>query len=191
MRPAEAKDTRTEPKGAAPGRVPRGLRAFLPHSRGATAIEFAILAAPFFALVFAILETSTVFLAEMTLDRAVDQVGRELRTGEVQRDGDDAGRFRSRLCAQVDFLMDCAKLAIDVKAYGKFSDIPSTPPIKEGALDTANFGFAPAGEKTIMALRVYYRWPIYTDVMRKYLADLSDGSFLVASVAAFRTEPFE
>ncbi|MBC8129296.1 MAG: pilus assembly protein, partial [Rhizobiaceae bacterium] len=57
--------------------------------KGVAAVEFAILAIPFFVTVFAIVETSLVFLAELTLDQSVDRVARKVRTGELERKGAD------------------------------------------------------------------------------------------------------
>lgn len=157
---------------------------------GATVVEFALLAMPFLLVVFAILETSLVFLGELTLDNAVQRVGRTVRTGEVQAANLSEAEFRSRLCGEVDFLLDCNKLQVDLNFYPAFSAIPAAAPIKDGDLDASGFGYALSGASSIVALRVYYKWPIYTDLMRKYLSDMDDGSHLLASMAAFRTEAF-
>lgn len=157
---------------------------------GATIVEFALLATPFLLVVFAILETSLVFLGELTLDQAVQRVGRTVRTGEVQTAKLSEEGFRSRLCGEVNFLLDCEKLHIDLNSYAEFSAIPAAAPIKDGDLDASGFGYSPGGASSIVALRVYYKWPIYTDLMRKYLSDMDDGSHLLASMAAFRTEQF-
>ena len=47
------------------------MRRFTRKEDGATAIEFGMVAAPFFALLFAILETVFVFYAGQTLENAV------------------------------------------------------------------------------------------------------------------------
>ena len=51
---------------------------------GAVLIEFALLAVPFFALIFAILETSITFLAQQVLDSALQDATRSIRTGQSQ-----------------------------------------------------------------------------------------------------------
>ncbi len=161
------------------------------HDRsGATVVEFGLLAMPFLLVVFAILETSLVFLGELTLDNAVQRVGRTVRTGEVQSANLSEAQFRSRLCGEVGFLLDCNKLKVDLSSYSAFSAIPAAAPIKDGDLDASGFGYALSGGSSIVALRVYYKWPIYTDLMRKYLSDMDDGSHLLASMTAFRTEAF-
>lgn len=176
-------------------RWPRPLRRFAGNSSGVAAIEFAILALPFFTLVFAIIETSLVFMSELTLDQGVDRVARMVRTGEIQKASMTAADFRNTLCSQVSFLLDCNKLQIDLKAYQKYSDIPvnapvTTDPSGRRDLDTTGFGYTTGAPDTVMALRVYYKWPIYTDVMHEYLSDMSDNSHLLVGIAAFKTEPY-
>lgn len=158
--------------------------------RGSVAIEFAFLALPFFLTVFAIVETSLVFLAELTLDQSVDRVARSVRTGELQKANMSAEDFRADICQGVDFLLDCSKLHIDIKVYPNFGNLNQPTPIRNGDIDNTGFGYELGGPETINALRVYYKWPIHTDLMRAYLSDMADGSHLLYSMAAFRTEPY-
>ncbi|GGD05354.1 TadE/TadG family type IV pilus assembly protein [Aureimonas glaciei] len=158
--------------------------------RGSVAVEFAFLALPFFLTIFAIVETSLVFLAELTLDQSVDRVARSVRTGELQKANMTAEDFRADICQGVDFLLDCSKLHIDIRVYPDFGNLDQPTPVQNGDIDTAGFGYQLGGPETINALRVYYKWPIHTDLMRAYLSDMADGSHLLYSMAAFRTEPY-
>ncbi|MEX6508883.1 TadE/TadG family type IV pilus assembly protein [Jiella sp. M17.18] len=168
----------------------RGLRAFLRDRRGATAIEFAILAGPFFILMLVLLETSTIFIGELVLDRAVAKVGREVRTGQATNAGVSKADFRQMICDEVSFMMNCGKLQIDLQSYGTFSAIPTSIPVKNGDIDASKLGYALPTSETITALRVYYKWPLYTDVLREMSTTMSDHSFVLVASAAFRTEPF-
>lgn len=183
---------RTECETDRPGASPRGRRGlfgrFRRDRKGVAAVEFALLAIPFFLMIFATIETGIVFLAELTLDQAVDQVGRTVRTGEVQKANVTKDVFKNRLCDKVRFLMNCDNLLIDVANFPNFESIPK--PLKNGVLDTSGFGYAPGGKNTVTAVRVFYKWPIVTDMMRKYLADGGDGTHLLYAISAFRTEPF-
>lgn len=164
------------------------LRRFRRDRKGVAAVEFSLLALPFFLMMFATIETSIVFLAELTLDQAVDQVGRTVRTGQAQQANLTKDAFKQKICDRVSFILDCKKLDVDVANYTNFSDIP--PPLKNGVLDTSGFGYAPGPKSTVTAVRAFYRWPIVTDMMRKYLADNGDGTHLLYAISAFRTEPF-
>ena len=113
------------------------------------AVEFALLAFPFFLLMMVLIETSTIFYAELVMDRAVAKVGREVRTGQITTAGLDAAEFKQKLCDEVDFLFDCAKLHVDLKTYNSFGLVPTNVPVKDGDLDTTGFGF---GDMVIMEL---------------------------------------
>ena len=51
---------------------------------GAAAVEFALIAAPFLALVFAIMETAIVFFAGQALETAAADSARLIMTGQAQ-----------------------------------------------------------------------------------------------------------
>src|SRR5688572_17065966 len=99
-------------------------RGFLRDDRGTTAIEFGILGIPFFALLGAILETAYVFLAAQILDTAVQDAGRYIRTGQLQKGGYGSGekdKFRSEVCEGLFGLFDCTKLWVRVETVTSFS----------------------------------------------------------------------
>ncbi|MCB8836822.1 TadE/TadG family type IV pilus assembly protein [Aurantimonas sp. VKM B-3413] len=180
-------------KGATDAKANGPFRAFcrfLRDRQAATAVEFTLLAAPFFLLLMVLAETSTVFIGELVLDHAVARVGREVRTGQVTNANLSKAQFEQMICDRVNFLMDCSKLNVDLRSYGSFASIPTNIPVKNGDIDTAALGFSLPATQTITALRVYYKWPLYTDVMREISTKMDDRSFVIVSSAAFRTEPF-
>jgi Flp pilus assembly protein TadG len=168
----------------------RALRVFARDARGVSAIEFGILAFPFFLIIYAILESTFVFVAGRQLDQATQVASRLVRTGEMAVANMTQDAFRQRICDQVKLLLTCDKIRIDLKEYKDFGEIPTRKPISNGALDASGFVFerAKAGRK--MALRTYYEWPLYADVFNMYLSDLKNGGFLLSSVNVMRVEPF-
>ena len=164
------------------------IRRFSRDRGGVAAIEFAILAIPFFMLVFALLETALVFFGELSLDQAVEDVARGVRVGRYA-DASES-QFRADLCKEVQVVMDCTKLAVDLRSYDSFADLPKSVRTTDGTFDTSGLGYEQIAGNKIAALRVTYHWPIVTDLIRKSLSDLSDGTHLIAATAAFKTEPF-
>jgi Flp pilus assembly protein TadG len=63
----------------------RGRKLFSRDESGAVVVEFAILALPFFTLIFAILETSIVFLAGQILDASVHDASRRSARGKPSK----------------------------------------------------------------------------------------------------------
>ena len=154
------------------------------------AVEFALLAFPFFLLMLVLLETATIFFAELVMDRAVAKVGREIRTGQITSAGLSQTDFKQKLCVEVNFLFDCSKLQVDLKTYSSFGLVPTSVPVKNGTIDTTGFSYtAPSGEM-ITSLKAYYKWPLYVDVLRELATSMSDHSFVIVGSAAFMTEPY-
>ena len=67
---------------------------------GAAAVEFALVAAPFLALVFAIMETAMVFFAGQALETAAADSARLIMTGQAQTQGFDQAKFKQEVCAR-------------------------------------------------------------------------------------------
>src|SRR4051812_43552503 len=118
------------------------LRQLFRSKDGATAIEFALLAVPYFVIIFAIIETFVAFTAEQMIANATDTLSRKLRTGQItynmSRSATDmtALQFRQAFCNEITIIITCsaselatpAKLYLDVETYASFSAIPTTIP---------------------------------------------------------------
>lgn len=171
---------------------------------GAAAIEFALLAIPYFLIVFAIIETFIAFTGEQLIANAVDTMARKLRTGQITAANTTESAFRSQFCGEISILIQCSgeqdkKLILDVRHFSTFADIPKTIPRESGQqlgdLTATNF-YQPGGAGTINMLRAYYRWEIVTDLVRPYISTIrpSDGSlpkeFLIVATAAYKNEGY-
>jgi Flp pilus assembly protein TadG len=167
-------------------------RGFARADDGAAAIEFALVATPFLALIFAILETALVFFAGQTLESAATEAGRLIMTGQAQTQGFSQAAFKNAVCNDLSGgLFDCTNgVYVDVETYTSFSAINSAPPIKNGQLDTTNMGYTPGGPGDIVVVRLYYQWPIYLSLLNNGLANLGNGSRLLVATAVFRNEPY-
>ncbi|MEX0852503.1 MAG: TadE/TadG family type IV pilus assembly protein [Bauldia sp.] len=159
---------------------------------GATAVEFGIVALPFFALMFAILETALMFFADQALETAVANAARLIRTGQAQQQGFNANDFKDEICEQVMSLFGCdADLVFDVRTYPTFEAIDLTKPVDDdGNLAPGDFIYEPGNGGDIVTVRAFYEWPSFTGVLGFSLANMPNGSHLLAAAAAFRNEPF-
>ena len=122
-------------------------RRFIRQQDGATTVEFAMVAAPFLALVFAIMETAVVFFAGQALETAGADSARLIMTGQAQTQGFDQAKFKQAVCGKIYGLFNCASgLYVDVKNYSSFASINTGKPIDaNGNLQTGSFGYAPGG----------------------------------------------
>ena len=159
---------------------------------GATTVEFAMVAAPFLAMVFAIMETALVFFAGQTLETAGAESARLIMTGQAQTQGFDQAKFKQAVCARIYGLFDCAGgLYVDVKNYSSFAAVNNAKPLdSSGNLQTASFGYAPGGPCQIVVVRLMYQWPVYVSLLGLNLADSAGSKRLLISTTAFRNEPY-
>lgn len=185
------------------------FRRFRRSRDGSAAIEFAILAIPYFLIVFAILETFIAFIAEQVVTSAVDTLGREIRTGNITNDQSKTtytteAQFRQLFCDEISFMMRCDaaevatpdRLYLDVRSFTSFADIPKIITTASGSLDTSSFAFAPGGADSINMVRAYYYWPVTADLVRSYIANIhrpgktSNSDFLIVETTAFQSENY-
>src|SRR5262245_16365502 len=111
--PAQAGSGR--PEAPETGGLCRRLRR---DRRGAGMGEFALLALPFFSLVFGIFEGGLVTWGGLELDNATSDAARLVRTGQAQAGKYDAARLKQEVCARVSLLFDCTtKLRLDVRTF--------------------------------------------------------------------------
>ncbi len=165
---------------------------FVRQQNGAAAVEFALVAVPFLALTFAILETAFVFFAGQSLEAAAADSARLIMTGQAQTAGYTANDFKNQVCARIYGLFDCTNITVNVQTYSSFSAINTAPPITNGQFDTSNMGYNPGtnpGDITVVQL--YYQWPIYVSMLGDDLANLGGGNRLLAATAVFRIEPYK
>ncbi|HVV63654.1 MAG TPA: TadE/TadG family type IV pilus assembly protein [Pseudolabrys sp.] len=167
-------------------------RRFVRHQDASAAVEFGLVAAPFFAMVFAIMETAFVFFAGQTLEAAVANTSRLIMTGQAQTAGYSAADFKNAVCAQIVALFDCTNsLYVSVQTYTTFSAATTTPPVTNGQLNTGNLPYAPGGPGDIVVVQLYYQWPIYVSFFSDNLANLNGNKRLLVATAAFRNEPYQ
>lgn len=171
----------------------RVARCFLREQDGAAAIEFALVAIPFLALIFAILETALVFWAGQTLETAATDSARLIMTGQAQMAGYSQSDFKNAVCGRIYGLFDCSGgLSVDVKSYTSFSAVNPTPPISNGKLDPTKTGYDPGNVGSIVSVTLYYQWPIYVPMLDKLTtAGLAGGTRLLVATAVFRNEPYK
>ena len=175
----------------------RGIFArFHRNTSGSTAIEFTALAIPFSLLVFAILERCISFAGQEVLANTTDDVARKLRTGQVKASEITETSLRTMLCDQLTVIVadDCPGLEFDLREVTTFQQAAELGIPFNAAKDdiiTSGFKVAPGKSLSKNALRVFYRWPIMTDFMRKSMSSLKDNKTLHFSMAVWQNEPFD
>lgn len=180
------------------GRRRRGLiRLFVRKKDGATAVEFALVAMPFFAILFAIIETALIFWTTQALENAVSDASRRIYTGQFQQAAGGrssaqlAEAFREDICDSIVALFDCnGSLAIDIRSFPDFPGAALSPPVNEGNFDASDFGYEATGPDDIVVVRAALAYPVILAIMNPAQINLNNRRRLIMATAAFRNEPF-
>jgi Flp pilus assembly protein TadG len=166
--------------------------AFVADRKGATAVEFALVGAPFLALIIALVQTFLVFFAQQCLESVVRQSGRLIMTGQVQAAQMTQTTFAQKVCNQVVVFFNCNGLMIDVQVAGAWSSANTATPTltfdSQGKV-TNTWQFNPGVAGDIVVLRVMYVWPVVLGPLGFNLSNLSNGNRLIMGTAAFQNEP--
>lgn len=175
----------------------RRIEHYKAQEDGATAIEFALLAIPFFTLLFAILELAVIFFISSTLNHAVSEAGREIRTGNFQNCGQAA--FKASVCRKMAGLGNCNKrLRLDVVSDNSFGSItvplPPDPPVAipgDPVPAIPDGGFVETGASSPVVVRgLYYHKLILPPQMTRLENMPGKGVHLITATTAFKNEPF-
>ncbi len=164
-------------------------RRLLHREDGTAAIEFALVAAPFLALMFAILETGLVFFAGQTLETVAANSARLILTGQSQSMSQTT--FNTNVCAKVVAMFDCNLIMLDVKTYSNFSGASTSLPVdSNGNVQSGGFTFQQGGPGDIVVMRLMYPWPVWMSLLGFSLSNMSGSKRLLMATVAFRNEPF-
>ncbi|MDE3114787.1 MAG: pilus assembly protein [Pseudomonadota bacterium] len=174
--------------GHAAGRMRRTARS------GSASIEFAFIAPVFFLFIFGIIETGVLFFAGGALQNATNDVARLVRTGQLSGNLDVA-TLKADICSELSGLISSAtctaNLAIDLRSYSNFSGA-SYPTVTnaDGSLNSGAMTVNATSDCQVVLLRAFYPWTIMTPLMQPFLANMPNNQHLLATAAAFRTEPY-
>jgi Flp pilus assembly protein TadG len=177
------------------------LTNFVRADKGAAAVEFAIIAVPFIALLLAILQTGVVLFAAQALESATETAARQLMTGQAQSANLTVSQFRNLICpttaggtpsnTTLPKLIDCSKLIIDVRVASNFSSADTS---KTVFTTPSQAQFNPGGPSTINVVRVMYQLPTYLSILggTSNIFGVSSGPTknVILATAVFQTEPY-
>jgi Flp pilus assembly protein TadG len=169
------------------------LHTFRKADKGATAVEFSIIAIPFIAMLFAIIETALVLFANQVIETAVADTSRLLMTGQAQTLGLSKDDFKNRLCDRLGSMFSCdAGVYVDVRNYSDFSSAQNARPVDgSGELDVSTMNqYSPGGSGAIVVVRAAYLWPVFVTQLGMNLSDQRNGKRLLVGTAVFKNEPF-
>src|SRR5713101_2408882 len=161
------------------------MRRLVRRQDGSAAVEFGLVAAPFLALVFAIMETSVIFFAGQALETAVADSSRLIMTGQAQTQNPpmSADDFKAAVCAKIYGLFDCQNtLYVDVQTFTSFDNMTLNNPV-DAQGNYQNLKYQPGVPGSIVVVRLFYQWPVYVSLLdlKSSLSNVAGGKRLLAA----------
>jgi Flp pilus assembly protein TadG len=159
---------------------------------GSSAVEFAMVAFPFFFMMFAIMEIGIVFVTDSVLENATIDTGRLIRTLQAEDNNMTAAQFKSKLCENMSvFSSQCpSRATVDVRVITKFTNQPVPDPLANGtSFDDSQLGYTNGQAGSLILIRVWYKQPLFTPFLAQSLSQLKDGHTIMTSTTTFRKEP--
>lgn len=156
------------------------VRRFCRDTKGASAIEFAIVGSLFLVFLFGLFGAVLQYAGNVALEKTVYEAGRFVRTGQAQALGREG--FLKAVCDGVTPPLTCDDLHFDIQTFESFKDAELTGPQE----DVDDYRYQPGGRNEIVVVRAFYEWPLLT-----YLPTFGEGrQGVLVATAAFRNEPF-
>ena len=149
--------------------------------RGIVAVEFALLAAPFFMLLMGTIELSLMIGAQQLLESVAFNVSRLAKTGYTDSGLSQAETVNQILVTELSSygtLIDPSKVTMTQAAYGSFSGSSS------GTGGTAGFG----ASNEIVVYTLTYSWKLFTPMMSSIIG--TNGYFPLSSTIVVHNEPY-
>jgi Flp pilus assembly protein TadG len=169
-------------------------------TRGAAAIEFAMVATPFFMLLFGLFEVMRIFFTQTTLESAIAEESRRIKTGQASSGtGTTAAAFKAGVCTRMAGTVDCTnRLFVTVEnqpAVGSLASPLTTPTM----LNAPPYSPTTAAG-SIVVVRGFYMLPLITPGLSSLLkntsttgpsGNLGTNNRMLIATSAFRNEPFQ
>ncbi len=169
------------------------IRRFAGARRAATAVEFALIAAPFLATLIAILEVTIFLFAQQVLQNAASEAGRLFMTGQAQNSNTTQAQFETEVCPMISALFSCSSLMVNVQSYTSFSGANASEPAltfnSQGQVSNT-WSYDPGTPGEVMVVQLIYQWPIVSGPLGYVLSSLGNGHAEMMGVSAFRVEPY-
>ena len=168
-------------------------RFFCKEEDGATAVEFAMIGAPFIACIGMALFMGSLFVTNISLDNSVDEVGRLVRVGKINANTVSQADFRRLICQRLAFdQQNCnANLVIDIDSQPDFDRLDTSPPLNNGALDPNRSRYDPGNGSDYVILSVFLPVTEFSGLFNLLGSDSSTSQeFMLSATTVFRNEPF-
>lgn len=164
---------------------------------GTTAIEFAIVAAPFLMFIFALIGCAFYFFVLSSVEKGMDQASRLVRTGQAASSNMTVDQFKEKICDSAGNWVRCNKLQVFVNRFDDWASVTPQACVDDNKTVISNS--APGGSpiatyagsaSDIVIVTACYKWDLTSKIPFLKIGNMDDGSFMLQTATAFRSEPY-
>lgn len=179
--------------------------AVLRDVRGATALEFALVAPVLIAMIVAIFEIAVMYFAQQGLETATETAARLILTGQAQQNftgvKDAQGnvtktpqqQFKEAACASLPTFLQCSRLYVDVTNVTNFSSANTALPTftydSNGNI-TNSFAYSPGAQGAVVVVRLIYNWPTLAGPLGFDLSNRPGSQRMLLATSVMKTEGY-
>lgn len=168
---------------------------FIRRKDGSTAVEFALVAIPFFWMLIGMVELSLYFTTSSLLADSANVGARVIRTGQIEdMAGDPIDNFRDIVCNRAAVFIPCEDIQVQVAvmANQNFGDVANHNAAFDGDGNLADNGtYEQGGQNDVIMVRLAYRYPFYTPFIGPVLANGPDNTRLILNTIVVKNEPYQ
>lgn len=189
--------------GAAPGRAAGALLRLRRDTRGAAAVEFALVGSMLVLTIVFIMMLGLLLYLGQALDRATDLASRQIMIGAVQKAGMNQSTFRSSvLCPALPSAINCNDVIVNVQTVTEAAQPTGYYALVNAgqtgliipSLSNTGAQFSPGAQGSYVYVQVIYPITILPAFMTSLLGSGATyngaPAYLAISTAAFRNEQY-
>jgi Flp pilus assembly protein TadG len=163
-----------------------GWDRFARNTRGAAALEFAMIALPLFTMILAVMELALVLLISISLEDAASTMARQIRVGTITAPGSSTttsttaapnlAAFKQDLCNYILLVPSTActnQIQVDIQPFSNFSGITLLSPISGQTFTSSGLCYGSGVPGQVVLMRVYYLWPLLTPFLLNGLENVT------------------
>ena len=162
---------------------------------GTVALEFAMIAFPFFAVLLIVLNSALMLFCNAVVQGAVTEAARQIQTGQMKNvDASNCASpaptnsaiaaFEASVCGSLYGQLPCGNITFDVRTFANFGSISLPAPS-----GSTKYCFNTGGSGAIVAVRVIYNWQNAVTGLGKLL-NLTSNTTPIQYTIIMQNEPF-
>ena len=171
----------------------RMLKNWLKKDCGVVAVEFAMIALPFFTLLLGTVEVSLFYASAVVLEGASESAARLVRTGQAVDSGDPETAFKNRLCDMVKALIPCADIKYEAMKMGTgtFTEAQGKTPQYNASGQLVPSGFDAGDASDVVMIRASYYYNFALPFIGTLVTGGQGNAVPMTSTVVIKNEPYK